>query len=136
MINILFWNIRGVGNPTSRRRLKRIINKSNVSIVAIQEPMTDSQKINKLVHYLNFSNAVSNCNGKIWILWNHNWNVQLVGDSEQILSLSISTDHLHSKHLFSCVYAKCNYIERRPLWDEIIHLSSAGYESWVIGGGF
>lgn len=135
MINIFFWNIRRIGNSNTKRRLEMIKNKFNISIIAIQESIIDPTHIFDLITYLKLSNYLYNINGKIWVLWNHDWNVNIIGNSDQI-TLYVSSNNFAPSYLFSCVYAKCNYIERRSLWDEIIHTSSFRYESWIIGGDF
>lgn len=77
MITLLFWNIRGVGNNSSIRRLKNTIKKFKIYMIAIQESKID--EVNILPHStkIGFSDGISNVGGKIWILWNINCRVDI-----------------------------------------------------------
>lgn len=48
MINILFWNVRGIGNHPTRSKLKSMIQEYKVDIVAIAEPIIRDSEINSL----------------------------------------------------------------------------------------
>lgn len=48
MLRILYWNIRGIGNQSSRRELKSDIHRYKPDIVGITEPMVKFVVIYKL----------------------------------------------------------------------------------------
>lgn len=67
--NVLVWNVRGL--DTSQKRLKGLIKKWNISIVAIAEQFAGEDKLPKLAGFLGFQNFCSNevVGGKVWLLW-------------------------------------------------------------------
>lgn len=45
MINNLSWNMRGIGNSESHKRLRRLIVDNNVKVVCVVEPMNGMDKL-------------------------------------------------------------------------------------------
>jgi hypothetical protein len=136
MSSFLFWNIRGIGNEASVARLKRIVRKHSVSLIAILEPLVDSGDITKVVLSLGYGGALSNVSGKIWILWSKSFVIQSVFDSSQLLSVVCSSSSFPRPFLFSAVYAKCVRVDRLSLWDDILSLADFGCSASVVGGDF
>lgn len=136
MISILFWNIRGVGNSPSIRRLKKLVISMNISVIALQEPKIQGSNIEDLCRKLNFREGFSNISNKIWIMWKHTWDVKMISNSEQLLSVEVKHDSFREPILFSCVYAKNLIEERKFLWEEIVFVSQMGYNQWIVGGDF
>lgn len=91
MINILFWNMRGMGNHPTREKLKAMIQEFKVDIVAITEPMVRELEINSLSAYLGMPGILSNgsSGGKLWILWQLSLQVNLTCSEEQFCTISI-----------------------------------------------
>lgn len=48
MMNILFWNVRGLGNPGRREQLTEILRKNKVEVVCLQETIRVSFAANEL----------------------------------------------------------------------------------------
>ena len=69
MANLLFWNVRGIGNDASLARLKRIVKKHSVGLVALLEPFLDPEGISSIIISLGFGGGSANISGKVWILW-------------------------------------------------------------------
>lgn len=67
MISCLNWNIRGVANLASKRRLAKLCHIHQVSILILQEPFLSSDHICGLKDYLRFHDCLSSANSKIWI---------------------------------------------------------------------
>lgn len=82
-----------------------------------------------------FEGSRSNNNGKIWILWRFNLDVQVLVDYEQMLVVKISHPSLKSQICVFVVYAKCTKEERRDLWYQMIEVSNdmEGMPHIVIG---
>lgn len=125
MISSIFWNIRGVGNNSSIRRLKRLMEKNSLVLVTIQEPKIGKCNLQEVCKKLNFEGGLSNCNSKRWIVWKYKCETTLVRDNDQSLSVSINIPHMGDNIIFtSC------------LWEDINFLASLNYEKWVLGGEF
>lgn len=61
MINILYWNVRELGNIPTRNKLKVLFSRHNVDIVAIAELMIDVANMVSLSNFLNMLGCTSNC---------------------------------------------------------------------------
>src|SRR5436190_994681 len=85
MINYLIWNIRGVANTTSIRRLKHLIKKHKVAIIAIIEPKSTRVPIVELQAKLRCIGSLSNASGSIWVMWkDHVQCTEVVNEPQQI----------------------------------------------------
>lgn len=90
--------------------------------------------LSDLVLQLNYWGGMHNVSNKIWILWDKDASAHPVVDSAQLLVVSSSVQSILSPFLFSSVYAKCDNVERRCLWQDIISVSECGFDTAVIGG--
>lgn len=58
MISGLFWNVRGVGNSFSLRRIKRVLCLHHFSLLALFEPMIPAARITDIQHQLHFDHCL------------------------------------------------------------------------------
>lgn len=121
--------MRGIG--TSRKRLKCLIKK----YIAILEPFAKEDKLVRLTSMLGFNNFCSNeaMGGKIWLLWQEDIAVDIVDMSDQFITGYF--DVANQKLFISFVYAKCNYLERRDLWQSL-DAFQCGDKPWMVVGDF
>ncbi|XP_042059507.1 uncharacterized protein LOC121804020 [Salvia splendens] len=79
----------------------------------------------------------SNTSGKIWIFAEDRATFDLEEDLDQVLHGRL-TSHRMANHIsISAVYAKCNRLERHPLWDKMREISTRTEGTpWLIGGDF
>lgn len=120
MINNLLWNIRGIGNIKSRRRVAKLVKMYNISLIAILEPLHHANKIQEFSNRIgfNFSLANQEADEKIWLCWNHE--VVLVDAFEQCITVDIGFLNSDLVRL-TIVYAKCSI--QRLLWEKLQLLS-------------
>ena len=69
-MNIIAWNVRGLGNKPTMRRLKRIFKSKKICFAAIFEPKIENSMIKKCMLSLKCVNYAYNDEGNIWLLWN------------------------------------------------------------------
>lgn len=122
MINNLLWNIRGIGNIKSRRRVGKLVKMYNISLIAILEPLHHANKIQEFSNRIrfNFSLANQEADDKIWLCWNHEVHVVLVDAFEQCITVDIG--FLNSDRVrLTVLYAKCSI--QRLLWEKLPLLS-------------
>lgn len=50
-MNILFWNVRGLGNPDRRRQLKEVVKDNKIEIICLQETIRVSFKMRELYQF-------------------------------------------------------------------------------------
>src|SRR5574338_19470 len=96
MANLIFWNVRGIGNDASLARLKRIVKKHSVGLVALLEPFLGPESISSTVLSLGFGGGSANVSGKIWILWSKSISVHPIFDSSQLLSVACTSSYFAS----------------------------------------
>ncbi|XP_038697968.1 uncharacterized protein LOC119995523 [Tripterygium wilfordii] len=133
MFNCLVWNIRGVGNSPSLRRLKSLCFLNKIQIVSILEPMIPEERLKVIAKRLKMNNYASNISGKIWICWKDYIPLRIFSNHDLILTLE--SDPSWGSILISTVYAKCSRVERLPSWNDIQTISSLR-RPWCVGGDF
>lgn len=69
MFNIISWNIWGLGNSKSYRRLRKLTKDHNINLIAIQEPMQAANKIVLFNKKIGMQNYVVNSEAerKLWL---------------------------------------------------------------------
>ncbi|KAL2469613.1 Uncharacterized protein Adt_37749 [Abeliophyllum distichum] len=78
MDNLLFWNLRGI--KSSVKRLKKVVQINNVSMLFLAEPIVDKGKIHDYRSKLGYDHCHANRNGKLWAFWNSHLVCQLRRD--------------------------------------------------------
>jgi len=128
--HLLFWNCRGLGFSKTRLRDMLKVLKSKILIIA--EPFRQDCKLARWQGMLNFDVSYSNgdSGGKLWIFWKDEVQVNILQESNQHVTFIIN-----SSLLISAVYAKCNYMEERQLWDSLLSFGVL-HMPWMIIGDF
>ncbi|KAG5605885.1 hypothetical protein H5410_027377 [Solanum commersonii] len=78
-------------------------------------------------------NAVSNPNGKIWLLWSSEITGNIHENSDQHITGEFKHSDLTERFMVSFIYAKCKEHMRRPLWDKLLHYASRDIPWCTIG---
>ncbi|XP_042956409.1 uncharacterized protein LOC122292237 [Carya illinoinensis] len=112
-----------------------MIKKYKVNVVAIAEPFVNKQCMVRFQNRLEFGGCISNeeAGGKLWVLWNTKVKVTVQSIKGQSISLMVEEEN--KQILASFVYAKCSYLDRRRLWEDL-SLLSTGITPWIIMGDF
>jgi len=121
MISTLIWNVRGINTQGVLERLKMLKKMHQLSIIAILEPFLDKTHVQSFKNQLAMDQAVSNCNGKIWLFWNTDIDCVILEEDEQQITCDIRHNELQTNFTYTFVYAKCKDHLRRPLWDRMLH---------------
>src|SRR5438270_443701 len=116
LMNIIAWNIRGLDNPSSIRRLRKLIKDHSVSCFAIFEPKVYTRPIKNLEFKLNCIGSCSNLEGNIWFFWKVGVACSIIKFTSQYIMAQIEIGGIQSIVLF--VHASCNPNTRQLLWDE------------------
>ncbi|XP_041999990.1 uncharacterized protein LOC121749486 [Salvia splendens] len=79
----------------------------------------------------------SNMSGKIWVFAEEGANFIIEEDLDQVLHGRLTSHRMANYISISVVYAKCNILERHPLWDKMREISTRMEGTpWLIGGDF
>ncbi|KAI3474488.1 hypothetical protein Pfo_029398 [Paulownia fortunei] len=135
-MNFLVWNIRGIGNDASQKHLYNFCQLHKIKVLAILEPKVQLDS-RFFCRKLGFSRVFANQSNKVWCFINNDFDVEVLLDHEQLLHLKLSSYLLPSTFQFTCIYAKCDIVGRRELWDQLRNIAdSADSQPWLIGGDF
>ncbi|XP_035540280.1 uncharacterized protein LOC118344244 [Juglans regia] len=95
-----------------------------------EEPFRDDSQLNYWKTFLEFDECLSNANqdGKLWCFWKAGLKVEVMGVSDQHLTMLIN-----SSLLISSVYAKCRFLDRRPLWSNLLGVNNLQFPHVIIG---
>lgn len=73
---------------------------------------------------------------KIWAFIDEKFDVTILFDMEQQLTLKLFDTEEHKEFIFTLVYAKCDSIERIELWDSMYDMATDMTVPWLVGGDF
>lgn len=130
MNKFLIWNIRGVANGPSLRRLNKLVRTNKVIFSQFWSP-----------RYLllilcgiggSLSVLVANSNNNIWVFW-RNLNCQVIEVEDQQITISYPLLD-GSLVTVTSVYASCDGRKRRDLWSNLQSLNITS--PWLISGDF
>ncbi|WMV32840.1 hypothetical protein MTR67_026225 [Solanum verrucosum] len=106
------------------------------SIIAVLEPFSDSIHVQNFKHQLSMEQAVSNCNGKIWLFWTTDIDCVVLEEDDQQITCEIRHNALHNQFTITFVYAKCKDHLRRPLWDRMLYNAADNNRPWCSVGDY
>ncbi|XP_075497854.1 uncharacterized protein LOC142535307 [Primulina tabacum] len=133
-MNFLIWNVRGLRSSESQQRLHAHVKDKRVKILAILEPMIDLD-VRFMTRRFGFSRVISNSSGHIWVFFAEDVMVECLFYHTQFLHFRVSATFLPTTVFCSFVYAKCDYIERRQLWNSLLQVKPT-HGPWLVGGDF
>ncbi|KAL0349860.1 UNVERIFIED_CONTAM: hypothetical protein Sradi_4135200 [Sesamum radiatum] len=81
---------------------------------------------------LGFLDVVSNSGNQIWFFWGPDVRCQVLVDHEQLLHVRVESNKWPKPLFVTAVYAKCDTVERRELWDAL-RAASVGASLWIVG---
>ncbi|CAI9775524.1 unnamed protein product [Fraxinus pennsylvanica] len=127
------WNVRGMG--TSKCRLRKLVRKHNIAILAVAEPFHSERHVQSFAKKIKLAGCITNEKegGKIWVFWREDLQMEWIGASSQTIH-GIVTKGVHSVVL-TFVYAKCSALKKRSLWTELEGLCVVGLP-WLVSGDF
>ncbi|KAL0329291.1 UNVERIFIED_CONTAM: hypothetical protein Sradi_4915800 [Sesamum radiatum] len=123
-----------VGNAPTQRILNRVRKQHHLDFLAIMELMVPLDG-RFMARQLGFLDVVSNCGNQIWFFWGPDVRCQVLVDHEQLLHVWLESNKWPEPLFVMAVYAKCDTVERRALWDALRAIS-VGASLWIVGGDF
>lgn len=108
MISGLIFNIMGIMNNSSIRRMKKLIKSHRLFFFAIIEPKAYSGDIQDFQRLFSCSGIYRNDKGSIWLFWKSDIQVQVVFSTDQFILVELSHLTLTCSALMSIVYGSCD----------------------------
>ncbi|KAL0912446.1 hypothetical protein M5K25_018419 [Dendrobium thyrsiflorum] len=134
MINSIIWNIRGIGCPFSRLRVKILCRTHNVLFLVILEPLISVSKLNETTRYLGFMHNLANVSNKILLFWHDPVIIDMVGGFNQVLYCKV--EYMQFNFFASLIYASSSHLVRRELWSQLYDFCVLINSPWFVGGDF
>ena len=139
MINIIFWNVRGIGNNDARVAFSEMCRLNNPSLVFVAEPMVLYGSIpNWYWHSIRVTNYCVNKRDPIipnlWAVWGSEVLYTVIFASSQCLVMEHVCKGI--KIYIAGVYASTSYITRRQLWADLTMLQTTLVGPWIFVGDF
>ncbi|XP_059295467.1 uncharacterized protein LOC132048800 [Lycium ferocissimum] len=135
-MNALIWNIRSVNIKKAFKRLLSMHTKHIFFLIGLMEPFQQAYKLDSYRRRLGLETALCSVSGKIWAFVDAEYEVNVLVDSVQQMTLKLSNSNNSTEMIVTLVHAKCDRIERRELWESLYHLASDKTLPWLVGGDF
>ncbi|KAK4391528.1 hypothetical protein Sango_1930600 [Sesamum angolense] len=124
----------GIGNAPTQRILNRVRKQHHLDLLAIMEPMVPLDK-RFMARRLGFLDVISNCGNQIWLFWGPDVRCHVFVNHEQLLHIRLESNKWPKPLFVTAVYAKCDTVERRALWD-VLRAVLVGILPWIVSGDF
>ena len=117
-MNILYWNIRGIGNSDTRIALKKLFLSHKPSLIFLAEPMVNFVSIPAWYWpSIGVSKYCINNRGplrpNLWALWGNDLMATVIFVFDQCITLEISC--FQSTVYIAAIYANTYYVKCRQL---------------------
>lgn len=136
MMNSLILNIRSVNTKKAFVSLITMNRMYHIQFIDLMEPIQQARKMDKYRRKISFAQAVVNVSNKIWAFIDEKYDIDILLDMEQQLTLKLFDTEDQKEFILTLVYAKCVSNERIELWDTLYSLASDMTLPWLVGGGF
>ncbi|XP_019253967.1 PREDICTED: uncharacterized protein LOC109232667 [Nicotiana attenuata] len=98
--------------------------------------MQQANKVERYIRRIGLAQAVVNVSNKIWAFIDEVYEVDIMYNMVQQLTLNLFHTETHVVLILTLVYAKCDHIERIELWDSLYAMASDMTSPWLVGGDF
>ena len=134
-IKFIVWNIRGASNRDSLRYIRCTCRSHNIRLLILLEPLANVPQLESVQLFLGFDFARSFVHNKIWVFWSSEARYSFVEAADQLVHIYLSFPS-GSSIVISAVYAKCNRIGRRRLWEALEQFSTSITLPWIAVGDY
>ncbi|XP_070019901.1 uncharacterized protein [Nicotiana sylvestris] len=135
-MDALIWNIRSVNTQQAFEMLIKSHRKNHYEFIGLMEPMQQARTLERYRNRIGFAQAISNVSNKIWAFIDEVYEVTVMYNFVQQLTLRLYHFETHVEFVLTLVYAKCDAIERTELWDSLYYMASDMTIPWLVRGDF
>ncbi|XP_075104795.1 uncharacterized protein LOC107830035 [Nicotiana tabacum] len=100
------------------------------------EPKQQAKKLERYRNKIGLAQAISNVSNKIWAFVDEVFEVTVMYNMVQQLTLRLFYTESHVEFVLTLIYAKCDAIERIELWDSLYAMARDMDAPWLVGGDF
>ncbi|XP_071933097.1 uncharacterized protein [Coffea arabica] len=134
-IKFIVWNIRGAANKESLRHIRCTCRSNDIRLLILLEPLANVSHLESVQLFLGFDFAQSFVHNKIWIFWCSDARYSFVEAADQVVHIHVSFPSGSSIFILT-VYARCNRIGRRQLWEALEQFSTSVTLPWMAVGDY
>ncbi|XP_019242252.1 PREDICTED: uncharacterized protein LOC109222340, partial [Nicotiana attenuata] len=135
-MDAIIWNVRSVNTKQAFERIITMHRQYHFEFIGILELMQQSTKIERYRARIGLAQAVVNVSSKIWDFIDEVFEVDIMYNMAQQLTLRLVHTETHVEMVLTLIYAKCDHIERIELWDSLYAMASDMSVPWLVGGDF
>ncbi|GKU90595.1 hypothetical protein SLEP1_g4575 [Rubroshorea leprosula] len=145
-MSILFWNVRGAGNPAFLRNIHDLVDKFSPNILILSETRVNQHRAEGIINqigvgfYGKYQVEPIGYSGGIWILWRNDFvHVSILSATAQEVHAMVRPPNSTVSWLLSAIYASPQFANRKILWDNLCAMFvavSALNLPWLIIGDF
>ncbi|XP_070008762.1 uncharacterized protein [Nicotiana sylvestris] len=135
-MNALIWNIRSVNTQQAFERLTKMHRQNHYEFVGLMEPKQQAKKLERYRNKIGLAQAISNVSNKIWAFIYEVFEVTVMYNMVQQLTLQLFHTESHVEFVLTLIYAKCDAIERIELWDSLYAMARDMDAPWLVGSDF
>lgn len=138
-MNICTWNIRGLNKPFKQKELKIFLSKYKIDVIGCVETRLKERKAGRIIQKVAKDwnvccNYKDHPNGRIWLMWRNNVNIQIIETTDQYIHCKVRKDSF--KSLLTVVYARNDVTLRHQLWNQLAQAGTNVQDTWLLSGDF
>ncbi|XP_075099497.1 uncharacterized protein LOC142176265 [Nicotiana tabacum] len=125
---------RKVNTQQAFERLTKMHRQNHYDFVGLMEPKQQAKKLERYRNKIGLAQAISNVSNKIWAFIDEVFEVTVMYNMVQQLTLRLFHTESHVEFVLTLIYAKCDAIERIELWDSLYAMARDMDAPWLVGG--
>ncbi|OMO74878.1 Endonuclease/exonuclease/phosphatase [Corchorus olitorius] len=139
-MNLLSWNVRGLGQPLTVSYGRDMVLRNNVQICFLMETKASVTKASKLVKNWGFEcwegTSANGLSGGTLLLWKPEVNVEILSINKNLLSAYIICEN--KSFWLTCIYGSPQQRNRQRVWNELVQFkhSLPTDAEWIVMGDF
>ncbi|XP_019235016.1 PREDICTED: uncharacterized protein LOC109215406 [Nicotiana attenuata] len=129
------------GKDIQQKELRLFLRKYKVDFIGCLETTVKEKKATRILKqaardWRACCNYNAHPNGRIWLLWKSNINVQVLVVEDQFIHCEIQEISSNFKAMVTVVYASNDINQRNQLWRKLIQIGANIQDSWLLSGDF
>ena len=111
MVKLLMWNVRGVQKKSAIAHIKNLKRVHHFKFLGICEPKIPTSSLDDIKLKLGFEHAISNTSSRIWVFWSGLIQYSIASDSDQEISIHITSGLGIPPCLLTFVYGRHSRVD-------------------------
>ncbi|XP_074277993.1 uncharacterized protein LOC141601599 [Silene latifolia] len=142
MMNLGFWNVRGMNREKKQLDVHNFLQSNNAGLFGLIETKIKPGRLNNVLNkvfkeWSISTNSAHHSGGRIWIVWKPNlFDVQFLEYNAQYIHMHIIEKGSQLQFYHTIVYAFSGISERESLWSDLKRIARYSHGPWAVGGDF